>query len=429
MGRFELIVKMLFSGNNNKGSHLREAKIDQINVDIFALRKQFWNFIVNDGAQFHFRMQCANMDGYRHCSANCVHPLVVVRHRYVTSYPPVMPHGGQAYRLMGYRKRGVECSVDVQYSSGNSTYWNLELESRSFTKLNKNPALITDLLIPRGGYPNVNFNRGDRCAYHVGNSLYQDSHENFEQNSDYKEFLEFKKQKELQKQYQQFQQQAALQQPQPTQAITGLTQTLHQGQFTNQQPHKDYSSVDQRVNCPNVVLGRIFQMKAIADQTIVPVVQVLLPVVSSNEVYLLRDTDTLVEPKLWDKIYPEDSEGDPESISPANLINAFTTTSMAREAERKDQAQVPPDGNQGQVKEKESNQAKGLRKLKNFKLLYYYSKKEFLEKKMGIGTQNCQQAPKHEWVHTECHVKFGKPQEQQDNHFFFINYYNIKWVV
>uniref|UniRef100_A0A915IH00 TATA-box binding protein n=1 Tax=Romanomermis culicivorax TaxID=13658 RepID=A0A915IH00_ROMCU len=42
---------------------------------------------------------------------------------------------------------------------------------------------------------------------------------------------------------QQFQQQAALQPPQPTQAITGPTQTLHQGQFTNQQPQKDYSSV------------------------------------------------------------------------------------------------------------------------------------------------------------------------------------------
>uniref|UniRef100_A0A915HZE4 Uncharacterized protein n=1 Tax=Romanomermis culicivorax TaxID=13658 RepID=A0A915HZE4_ROMCU len=47
---------------------------------------------------------------------------------------------------------------------------------------------------------------------------------------------ELKRQKELQKQYQQmqqFQQQAALQLPQPTQATTGPTQTLHQGQFTN----------------------------------------------------------------------------------------------------------------------------------------------------------------------------------------------------
>uniref|UniRef100_A0A915K920 Uncharacterized protein n=1 Tax=Romanomermis culicivorax TaxID=13658 RepID=A0A915K920_ROMCU len=65
----------------------------------------------------------------------------------------------------------------------------------------------------------------------------QDNHDNFQQNSDYNEFLGFKKQKELQKQYQQmqqYQQQAALQSPQPTQAITGPTQTLQQRQFTNQ---------------------------------------------------------------------------------------------------------------------------------------------------------------------------------------------------
>uniref|UniRef100_A0A915JCX4 Uncharacterized protein n=1 Tax=Romanomermis culicivorax TaxID=13658 RepID=A0A915JCX4_ROMCU len=56
----------------------------------------------------------------------------------------------------------------------------------------------------------------------------------------------FKWQKELKKQYQQmqqFQQQAALQSPQLTQAITGPTQTLHQGQFTNQHLQKDYCSV------------------------------------------------------------------------------------------------------------------------------------------------------------------------------------------
>uniref|UniRef100_A0A915J994 Uncharacterized protein n=1 Tax=Romanomermis culicivorax TaxID=13658 RepID=A0A915J994_ROMCU len=40
------------------------------------------------------------------------------------------------------------------------------------------------------------------------------------------------------------------------------------------------------------------------------------------------------------QIYPEDSEDDPESNWPANLINAVTTRSMGREAERKDQAIV-----------------------------------------------------------------------------------------
>uniref|UniRef100_A0A915ILY2 Uncharacterized protein n=1 Tax=Romanomermis culicivorax TaxID=13658 RepID=A0A915ILY2_ROMCU len=85
-----------------------------------------------------------------------------------------------------------------------------------------------------------------RGAYHVGYSGYQDGHGNFEQNLDYNQFLQFKRQKELQKQYQQmhqFQQQAASQPSQLTQAIEGPTQTLHQGQFTNQQPVKDYSSV------------------------------------------------------------------------------------------------------------------------------------------------------------------------------------------
>uniref|UniRef100_A0A915KND9 Peptidase A2 domain-containing protein n=1 Tax=Romanomermis culicivorax TaxID=13658 RepID=A0A915KND9_ROMCU len=88
---------------------------------------------------------------------------------------------------------------------------------------------------------------------------------------------------------QEFQQQAALQQPQPPQAIAGPNQTLNQGQFTNQQPQKDYSSVmvtrqsqmnllrqvDQRVNCPNVVLGSIVQMNAITSQTVASTVQVI----------------------------------------------------------------------------------------------------------------------------------------------------------
>uniref|UniRef100_A0A915IDG6 Uncharacterized protein n=1 Tax=Romanomermis culicivorax TaxID=13658 RepID=A0A915IDG6_ROMCU len=88
---------------------------------------------------------------------------------------------------------------------------------------------------------------------------------------------------------QQYQQQAALQPPQPTQAIMGPTQTLCQGQFTNQQSQKNYLSVmvarqsqmnpfvqlDQRVTCPNVVLGSIVQMNAIAVQTVVAAVQMI----------------------------------------------------------------------------------------------------------------------------------------------------------
>uniref|UniRef100_A0A915INL0 Uncharacterized protein n=1 Tax=Romanomermis culicivorax TaxID=13658 RepID=A0A915INL0_ROMCU len=54
------------------------------------------------------------------------------------------------------------------------------------------------------------------------------------------------------------------------------------------------------------------------------------------------------ETKLDHWIYPEDSESDPDSSSPANSINAITTRSMVREVEKKDQAQVQPDGNQGQ---------------------------------------------------------------------------------
>uniref|UniRef100_A0A915IGP5 Uncharacterized protein n=1 Tax=Romanomermis culicivorax TaxID=13658 RepID=A0A915IGP5_ROMCU len=186
-----------------------------------------------------------------------------------------------------------------------------------------------------------------------------------------------KRQRELQKQYQQvqqFQQEAALQQPQLIRAITGLTQTLNQGQFTNQQPEKDYS---------------------------------------------------------------------------------ITTRRMAREAEMKYQAAAQPNGDQGQVKEKENNQGKGkekgirskwdnqvsqwilhperqnevlygearwgaddqvtLRKtfwnfipkcqpktfpifqklqISNFLL---FPKKKFLKTKIGKGAWDCQQALKHEW--------------------------------
>uniref|UniRef100_A0A915J1Q5 Uncharacterized protein n=1 Tax=Romanomermis culicivorax TaxID=13658 RepID=A0A915J1Q5_ROMCU len=44
--------------------------------------------------------------------------------------------------------------------------------------------------------------------------------------------------------------------------------------------------------------------------------------------------------------------GDPESILPANLVNAVTTRSMAKDVEKSNQAQVQPDGNQGkEVKE------------------------------------------------------------------------------
>uniref|UniRef100_A0A915J6F9 Uncharacterized protein n=1 Tax=Romanomermis culicivorax TaxID=13658 RepID=A0A915J6F9_ROMCU len=75
------------------------------------------------------------------------------------------------------------------------------------------------------------------------------------------------------------------------------------------------------------------------------------------------------------QIYPEDSEGDPESILLANLLNAITTRSMAREAENSNQAQVPPDGNQGQVNGKEGNQEKG--KEKRFTWLYPEKEPEF----------------------------------------------------
>uniref|UniRef100_A0A915J771 Uncharacterized protein n=1 Tax=Romanomermis culicivorax TaxID=13658 RepID=A0A915J771_ROMCU len=57
-------------------------------------------------------------------------------------------------------------------------------------------------------------------------------------------------------------------------------------------------------------------------------------------------------------IYPEDSEGDPESSSPANLVNAVTTKRMAKGVERSNQAQVQPDGNQGHVIGNKRNQKK-----------------------------------------------------------------------
>uniref|UniRef100_A0A915KSF7 Uncharacterized protein n=1 Tax=Romanomermis culicivorax TaxID=13658 RepID=A0A915KSF7_ROMCU len=50
------------------------------------------------------------------------------------------------------------------------------------------------------------------------------------------------------------------------------------------------------------------------------------------------------------QIYSEESEGDPESTLPANLINAITTRSMVSEAEKNNQAQVQPDDNQGQAR-------------------------------------------------------------------------------
>uniref|UniRef100_A0A915IQ97 Uncharacterized protein n=1 Tax=Romanomermis culicivorax TaxID=13658 RepID=A0A915IQ97_ROMCU len=49
---------------------------------------------------------------------------------------------------------------------------------------------------------------------------------------------------------QQFQQQAALQQHQLTRVIMGPTQTLNQGQFTNQQPQNDYSNqLEEALKC------------------------------------------------------------------------------------------------------------------------------------------------------------------------------------
>uniref|UniRef100_A0A915KNX1 DUF4216 domain-containing protein n=1 Tax=Romanomermis culicivorax TaxID=13658 RepID=A0A915KNX1_ROMCU len=41
--------------------------------------------------------------------------------------------------------------------------------------------------------------------------------------------------------------------------------------------------------------------------------------------------------------------------------------------------------------------------------------------KMGKGARNGQQAPMHEWSHTEPHIEYGRPQHRQDNGFFFID--------
>uniref|UniRef100_A0A915K1L5 Uncharacterized protein n=1 Tax=Romanomermis culicivorax TaxID=13658 RepID=A0A915K1L5_ROMCU len=95
-----------------------------------------------------------------------------------------------------------------------------------------------------------------------------------QQNSDYNEFLEFERQKKLQKQYQQmqqFQQQTALQPPQKTQAITGPTQTLQQGQFTNQQPQKDYSSVMVARQLQMNPLGQVDQRIALVKTNVLKI--------------------------------------------------------------------------------------------------------------------------------------------------------------
>uniref|UniRef100_A0A915I3A7 Uncharacterized protein n=1 Tax=Romanomermis culicivorax TaxID=13658 RepID=A0A915I3A7_ROMCU len=62
--------------------------------------------------------------------------------------------------------------------------------------------------------------------------------------------------------------------------------------------------------------------------------------------------------------------------------------------------------------------------LKIFKLTY--SKEKNFPKKIGKDAPNCQQAPMLEWLHREHHVGFSKPQEQQDNCFFFIDGYAQK---
>uniref|UniRef100_A0A915L6T9 RNA-directed DNA polymerase n=1 Tax=Romanomermis culicivorax TaxID=13658 RepID=A0A915L6T9_ROMCU len=71
------------------------------------------------------------------------------------------------------------------------------------------------------------------------------------------------------------------------------------------------------------------------------------------------ESQTVDATPRFTQIYPEDSQGEPESILPANLVNAVTTRSMAREVEKNNQAQVQPYGNQGQVKKKEGKHEKG----------------------------------------------------------------------
>uniref|UniRef100_A0A915JYJ7 Uncharacterized protein n=1 Tax=Romanomermis culicivorax TaxID=13658 RepID=A0A915JYJ7_ROMCU len=62
-----------------------------------------------------------------------------------------------------------------------------------------------------------------------------------------------------------------------------------------------------------------------------------------------KECQRIDEIPRFTKIYPEDSEGHPESISPAIWVNPITTRSMTREAEKSKQAEVQPDGNQGQT--------------------------------------------------------------------------------
>uniref|UniRef100_A0A915HUP9 Uncharacterized protein n=1 Tax=Romanomermis culicivorax TaxID=13658 RepID=A0A915HUP9_ROMCU len=66
------------------------------------------------------------------------------------------------------------------------------------------------------------------------------------------------------------------------------------------------------------------------------------------------------------QIYPEDSEGDPESSSPANLVNAITTRSMANEVEKNKRAQVQPDSNQGQLKQRRKEVFENLKMGKDY---------------------------------------------------------------
>uniref|UniRef100_A0A915JKI7 Uncharacterized protein n=1 Tax=Romanomermis culicivorax TaxID=13658 RepID=A0A915JKI7_ROMCU len=118
------------------------------------------------------------------------------------------------------------------------------------------------------------------------------------------------------------------------------TQTLHKGQFTNQQPQKDYLSVmvarqlqmnpvvqaDQRVTCPNVVLGSIVQMNGIAAQTVVPAVQVIkrgIPA-SPREQHLL-DTYPKTAP-----FHIEEQDDDPYQQATTDIRDARVASSELR---------------------------------------------------------------------------------------------------
>uniref|UniRef100_A0A915J6L7 Uncharacterized protein n=1 Tax=Romanomermis culicivorax TaxID=13658 RepID=A0A915J6L7_ROMCU len=99
-------------------------------------------------------------------------------------------------------------------------------------------------------------------------------------------------------------------------------------------------------------------------------------------------------------------KGDPESGPPANLISAVTTRSMAREVEKKDEAQLQLDSNQGQLKEKESNQATAFKILINFQIILFerdkFSKSKNW-KRHGTANNRCASGhiPMCEWSHTE----------------------------